>query len=54
MTPDYPKPPFASQRQPMPGTTAAMQPRPDHVITGGDSGSAAPWPSHMHVKAPTF
>ena len=54
MTPDYPKPPFASQRQPMPGTTDAMQPRPDHgektykgcgrlkglkaVITGGDSG----------------
>jgi len=54
MTPDYPKPPFASQRQPMPGTTGAMQPRPDHgektykgcgrlkglkaVITGGDSG----------------
>ena len=49
MTPDYPKPPFASQRQPMPGTTDAMQPRPDHGektykgcgrlnITGGDSG----------------
>jgi len=54
MTPDYPKPPFASQKQPMPGTTDAMQPRPDHgentykgcgrlkgikaVITGGDSG----------------
>jgi hypothetical protein len=30
MTPDYPKPPFASQKQPMPGTTDAMQPRPDH------------------------
>src|SRR5258707_6311521 len=54
MTPDYPKPPFASHKQPMPGTTDAMQPRPDHgentykgcgrlkgikaVITGGDSG----------------
>lgn len=52
--PDYPKPPFATARQPVPGTTAAMQPRPDHgetsykgsgrlkgmhaVITGGDSG----------------
>jgi len=52
--PDYPKPPFASQKQPMPGTTDAMQPRPDHgertykgcgrlkglkaVVTGGDSG----------------
>ncbi|MBR0799812.1 SDR family oxidoreductase [Bradyrhizobium jicamae] len=52
--PDYPKPPFPSQRQPMPGSTAKMDPRPDHgettykgsgrlsgmraVITGGDSG----------------
>ncbi|MDR6663326.1 NAD(P)-dependent dehydrogenase (short-subunit alcohol dehydrogenase family) [Tardiphaga robiniae] len=50
----YPAPPFASQKQPMPGRTEAMQPRPDHgessykgggrlqgmraVITGGDSG----------------
>jgi NAD(P)-dependent dehydrogenase (short-subunit alcohol dehydrogenase family) len=54
MNPDYPKPPFPSQRQAMPGSTDAMQPRPDHgektykgsgrlkglkaVITGGDSG----------------
>jgi NAD(P)-dependent dehydrogenase (short-subunit alcohol dehydrogenase family) len=54
MLPDYPKPPFPSQKQPMPGSTDAMQPRPDHgeksykgsgrlkglkaVITGGDSG----------------
>ncbi len=52
--PDYPKPPFPQQRQPMPGRTGAMQPRPDHgeesyqgsgklkdmaaIITGGDSG----------------
>jgi hypothetical protein len=51
---DYPKSPFAGQKQPMPGSTDAMQPRPDHgeksykgsgrlkgmkaVITGGDSG----------------
>lgn len=51
---DFPKPPFAAQRQPMPGKTSAMRPRPDHgeqsykgsgrlsgmkaVITGGDSG----------------
>jgi len=51
---DYPKPPFSTPKQPMPGSTAAMQPRPDHgetsykgsgrlagmraVITGGDSG----------------
>lgn len=51
---DYPKPPFPSQKQPMPGYTAKMDPRPDHgeisykgsgrlksmkaVITGGDSG----------------
>lgn len=50
----YPQPPFPPQQQPMPGTTARMQPRPDHgetsykgserlhgkkaVITGGDSG----------------
>jgi NAD(P)-dependent dehydrogenase (short-subunit alcohol dehydrogenase family) len=51
---DYPRPPFPDQHQPMPGTTAAMAPKPDHgetsykgcnrlqgkkaVITGGDSG----------------
>ncbi len=51
---DYPKPPYPSQQQPMPGSTRAMQPRPDHgeesykgagrlagkkaIITGGDSG----------------
>ena len=50
----YPRPPFPSQHQPMPGTTGAMKPLPDHgetsykgsgrlngrkaVITGGDSG----------------
>ncbi|MET4518188.1 SDR family oxidoreductase [Bradyrhizobium sp. I1.7.5] len=52
--PDYPKPPYPSQKQPMPGSTAKMDPRPDHgetsykgsgrlkgkraIITGGDSG----------------
>ena len=52
--PSYPKPPYPSQRQPMPGSTAKMDPRPDHgettykgsgklqglraIITGGDSG----------------
>ncbi|CCE11375.1 putative oxidoreductase, NAD(P)-binding domain [Bradyrhizobium sp. STM 3843] len=51
---DYPRPPFPPQSQDMPGTSAAMQPRPDcgessykgcgrlqgkkAVITGGDSG----------------
>lgn len=51
---DYPKPPYPAQRQPMPGSTGAMNPRPDHgeesyrgsgrlagkkaIITGGDSG----------------
>jgi NAD(P)-dependent dehydrogenase (short-subunit alcohol dehydrogenase family) len=51
---DYPKPPFPPQQQPMPGSTGAMNPRPDHgetsykgsgrlagktaIITGGDSG----------------
>src|SRR3569832_793619 len=50
----YPQPPFPPQQQPLPATTARMQPRPDHgetsykgserlhgkkaVITGGDSG----------------
>lgn len=54
MTPDHPKPPFPSQKQPMPGSTGKMDPRPDHgeesykgsgrlkglkaIITGGDSG----------------
>ncbi|MFT4120831.1 glucose 1-dehydrogenase [Bradyrhizobium sp.] len=51
---EYPKPPYPSQRQPMPGSTAKMDPRPDHgetsykgsgrlqgkraIVTGGDSG----------------
>ena len=51
---DYPRPPFAEQKQPVPGITNAMTPVPDHgeksykgnnrlngkkaVITGGDSG----------------
>ena len=51
---DYPKPPYPPQQQPMPGSTRAMRPRPDHgeesyrgsgrlagkkaLITGGDSG----------------
>jgi NAD(P)-dependent dehydrogenase (short-subunit alcohol dehydrogenase family) len=51
---NYPQPPFPTQQQPMPGTTSAMAPLPDHgehtykgsgrlsgkkaVITGGDSG----------------
>jgi NAD(P)-dependent dehydrogenase (short-subunit alcohol dehydrogenase family) len=51
---DYPKPPYPSQKQSMPGSTDAMDPRPDHgetsykgsgrlagrkaLITGGDSG----------------
>lgn len=51
---EYPKPPYPAQKQPMPGSTRAMNPRPDHgeesyrgsgrlvgkkaIITGGDSG----------------
>nr|WP_283827025.1 SDR family oxidoreductase [Bradyrhizobium diazoefficiens] len=51
---NYPKPPYPAQKQPMPGSTRAMNPRPDHgedsyrgsgrlvgkkaIITGGDSG----------------
>jgi NAD(P)-dependent dehydrogenase (short-subunit alcohol dehydrogenase family) len=51
---DFPRPPFPEQQQPIPGTTEAMNPRPDHgedsykgsnrlndkkvLITGGDSG----------------
>ena len=51
---DYPTPPYPEQQQAMPGTTAAMDPRPDHgehsyvghgrltdrvaIVTGGDSG----------------
>jgi NAD(P)-dependent dehydrogenase (short-subunit alcohol dehydrogenase family) len=54
MRPEYPKPPFPAQKQPMPGLTNRMEPRPDHgetsyqgsgrlaglkaVITGADSG----------------
>ena len=54
MPQNYPKPPYPSQKQPMPGYTTMMDPRPDHgedsykgsgrlsgmkaVITGGDSG----------------
>jgi NAD(P)-dependent dehydrogenase (short-subunit alcohol dehydrogenase family) len=51
---DHPKPPFPKQQQPVPGTTAQMDPKPDHgeqtyrgnkllegrtvLLTGGDSG----------------
>lgn len=51
---DRPTPPYPEQQQPMPGTTDAMDPRPDHgehsyvgrgrltdrktIVTGGDSG----------------
>ncbi len=54
MPSNYPTPPFPAQKQPMPGATAGMDPRPDHgensykgsgklqgfkaIITGGDSG----------------
>lgn len=54
MPPTYPTPPFLAQKQPMPGSTKEMNPRPDHgensykgsdklkglkaIITGGDSG----------------
>ncbi len=54
MTAHFPKPPFPAQKQSMPGSTAKMNPRPDHgessykgsgkllgkkaIITGGDSG----------------
>ncbi|MDB5392753.1 MAG: family NAD(P)-dependent oxidoreductase, partial [Rhodospirillales bacterium] len=50
----FPTPPFEPQQQPVPGSTDAMKPRPDHgensyrgsgrlagkkaIITGGDSG----------------
>jgi NAD(P)-dependent dehydrogenase (short-subunit alcohol dehydrogenase family) len=53
-SPSYPKPPFDTPAQPMPGKTSAMKPRPDHgedsyrgsgrlsgmraIVTGGDSG----------------
>jgi NAD(P)-dependent dehydrogenase (short-subunit alcohol dehydrogenase family) len=51
---EYPQPPYPGQKQPMPGSTGKMNPRPDHgensykgsgklkglkaIITGGDSG----------------
>lgn len=51
---NHPSPPYPAQQQPMPGSTVAMDPRPDHgersyrgsgrlagkkaIITGGDSG----------------
>lgn len=54
MPSDHPTPPFPGQKQPMPGFTEKMDPRPDHgeasykgsgklkgmkaIITGGDSG----------------
>jgi NAD(P)-dependent dehydrogenase (short-subunit alcohol dehydrogenase family) len=54
MTQNFPKPPFPDQKQPMPGSSAAMDPQPDYgedtyegsgrladkkaIITGGDSG----------------
>ena len=54
MDTEFPRPPFPQQQQPMPGSSAAMDPQPDYgeesykgsgrlagkktVITGGDSG----------------
>ena len=54
MRPDYPSPPFPEQKQELPGSFRAMDPRPDHgedswrgaarlegmaaLVTGGDSG----------------
>jgi NAD(P)-dependent dehydrogenase (short-subunit alcohol dehydrogenase family) len=54
MSQGFPKPPFPDQKQPMPGKTSEMDPKPDHgetsykgsgrlqdkkaIITGGDSG----------------
>ena len=54
MNTEFPRPPFPQQQQPMPGSSAAMDPQPDYgeasykgsgrlagkktVITGGDSG----------------
>ncbi len=54
MSRHYPEPPYPSHKQPMPGSTRQMEPRPDHgedsykgsgklsgkkaLITGGDSG----------------
>jgi hypothetical protein len=67
MTPNYFKLPFPSQKQPMPGSTDAMQPRPDHgektyngsgrlrglkaVNTGVTAASAAPSRSHSREGA---
>jgi NAD(P)-dependent dehydrogenase (short-subunit alcohol dehydrogenase family) len=54
MSTDFPRPPFHDQKQPMPGTSSAMDPKPDYgeisyrgsgrllgkkaIITGADSG----------------
>jgi hypothetical protein len=70
MTAHFPKPPFPAQKQSMPGSTAKMNPRPDHgefsykgsgkllgkraIITGGDSASAGLSPSLSPAKALIF
>jgi hypothetical protein len=67
-TTKYPVPPYKKQSQPWPGLAGEMDPKPDHgetsykgsgrlagrkaLITGGDSGMAAPPPSPMPAKAP--
>jgi hypothetical protein len=43
MAPDYPKPPFPAQKQPMPGSRDAKQPRPDHGET--TISNISPWTS---------
>jgi hypothetical protein len=69
MNEQFPRPPFRDQPQPMPGSTEAMDPKPDHgedsykgsgrlqemkvVITGGDSGIAGRWRVPMPGKALT-
>jgi hypothetical protein len=43
MAPDYPKPPFPAQKQPMPGSRDAKQPHPDHGET--TISNISPWTS---------
>jgi hypothetical protein len=67
MLPDYPMPPYPSQKQPMPGSTAKMNPRPDHgetsykgsgklqgmkaIITGVTVALAGPLQSRLPARA---
>jgi hypothetical protein len=55
---NYPKPPYPGQKQPMPGLTSKMDPRPDHGETSykgsGRLNCQMPWPGVSSTSQTVF